>query len=131
MPPGVRPVWRTLVGHIGRARLKEVHGPEPRLSAGDGYRSSGIADSRRGRSRCDLLRYGGGVRPLPQRGGRGRSAGPCARPGRNRHQVRFYLRRRQQAADPQQSPRAHPLGGRRFSQALEDRRDRFAIPAPG
>ena len=66
-----------------------LHGARERLRAGDRSARGGPDHPCCVRARCDPLRHCRGVRPVHQRGSRGRGARAIARPGVDRHEVRL------------------------------------------
>ena len=106
------------LGH--RARL---HGDELRLRPGHGQAGGRRADPAGRRTRRHVLRHRRGLRPVHERGARGRGPRPVPRPGGDRHEVRVRHRPRDGAARrrPEQPARAHQGGRRGVAQAAEDR----------
>ena len=72
------------VSALGLGCMRMSFGDSPVRPAGDDRLAP-----RGGRTRHHLLRHRRGLRPLHQRGTRGRSAGAVPRAGGDRHQVRL------------------------------------------
>ena len=90
------------------------------------------ADPRGRRARRHVLRHRRGLRPVHERGARGRGSRPGPRPGGDRHQVRLEHRSRHGRAAPglNSRPDAYQAGRRGHAEAAQDRPHRPALPAP-
>ena len=110
-------------------------GHELRLRPAHGQAGGDLADPGGRRTRRHLLRHRRGLRPVHERGTRGRGPRPVPRAGGHRHQVRVRHRPtptpRQRPAGPEQPAGAHQGGRRGLAQAAQGRRHRPALPAPG
>ena len=110
---------------LGCMGLSFGYGPATGQAGGD------HADPGGRRTRRHLLRHRRGLRPVHERGTRGRSPGSLPRQGRDRHQVRpRHSTRTAEHWRPEQPAGAHQGGRRGLAEAPQDRPHRPVLPAP-